>query len=157
MENQVKCPKCGSEQISANKKGYSVGKAAAGVVLTGGIGLVAGAIGSGDIKITCLLCGHSWNPKTLKKQKDRNNLAMLQNSNAEFLIWKQEFYKIYDSGDFEKAKEHFLQKRVFNNVIQDVHQAYISMKKQGKSDQKFRIGCVLFAVIIFTLIIYWAS
>ncbi len=62
MNDQIICPKCGSTQIHADKKGYSVGKAAAGVVLTGGIGLVAGTIGSNKIKITCLKCGHKFNP-----------------------------------------------------------------------------------------------
>ena len=59
MDNSIKCPKCGSTQISANKKGFSGKKAAAGVVLTGGIGLLAGTIGSGKIIITCLSCGYS--------------------------------------------------------------------------------------------------
>lgn len=58
MSNNIQCPKCGSEQINANKKGYSVGKAAAGVILTGGIGLIAGAHGSGNVKITCLACAN---------------------------------------------------------------------------------------------------
>ena len=58
--NEVKCPRCSSTQISANKKGYSVGKAAAGVVLTGGIGLVAGGIGAKKVQITCLKCGKQW-------------------------------------------------------------------------------------------------
>lgn len=62
MENQIKCPKCGSTQIHAEKKGYSAGRAAAGVVLTGGVGLLAGAIGKNDIIITCLKCGKQFKP-----------------------------------------------------------------------------------------------
>lgn len=59
-EEYVKCPCCGSMQITANKKGYSAGKAVAGLAIAGGIGLLAGFIGSGNIKITCLKCGYSW-------------------------------------------------------------------------------------------------
>lgn len=59
---KVTCPKCGSDQITANKKGFSAGKAVVGGLLTGGIGLAAGAIGSGKIKITCLNCGHEFKP-----------------------------------------------------------------------------------------------
>jgi len=62
MEDQVKCPKCGSTQISADKKGFSGTKAVAGAALTGGIGLLAGTIGSNKVKMTCLRCGHVFNP-----------------------------------------------------------------------------------------------
>jgi len=60
--NQIVCPKCGSNQLSANKKGFSGKKAVAGAVLTGGIGLLAGTIGSNKIIITCLNCGHQFKP-----------------------------------------------------------------------------------------------
>lgn len=62
MEDQIKCPKCGSTQIHADKKGFSTGKAVAGVVLAGGIGLAAGAIGKDQIVITCLKCGNQFKP-----------------------------------------------------------------------------------------------
>jgi hypothetical protein len=65
--NQVCCPKCGSNQITAQKKGFSGKKAVAGVVLTGGIGLLAGTIGSDKIKITCLNCGNQFNPGDNKR------------------------------------------------------------------------------------------
>lgn len=57
---KVTCPKCGSDQISSNKKGFSAGKAAAGAVLTGGIGLLAGGIGSSKVICTCLACGNQF-------------------------------------------------------------------------------------------------
>jgi RNA polymerase subunit RPABC4/transcription elongation factor Spt4 len=62
QKNQVRCPKCGSEQIHADKKGFSAGKAVAGVVLAGGVGLAAGAIGKDKIIITCLKCGNQFKP-----------------------------------------------------------------------------------------------
>ncbi len=44
-----KCPMCGEsimwKQVDEQKKGFSVGKAAAGAVLLGSIGLVGGALG----------------------------------------------------------------------------------------------------------------
>jgi predicted RNA-binding Zn-ribbon protein involved in translation (DUF1610 family) len=57
---KVTCPKCGSDQINANKKGFSGGKAVAGAVLTGGIGLLAGTIGSSKVVCTCLACGNQF-------------------------------------------------------------------------------------------------
>lgn len=62
MSNEVSCPKCSSTSLSANKKGFSGKKAVAGAVLTGGLGLLAGTIGSNKIKITCLNCGYQFAP-----------------------------------------------------------------------------------------------
>ena len=59
MEDSIKCPKCQSTQVSANKKGWS---------------LTTGFIGSGKIKITCLKCGHKFNPgedyESIQEQKE---------------------------------------------------------------------------------------
>ena len=66
--SEIKCPKCLSTQITANKKGFSGSKAVGGALLTGGIGLLAGTIGSNKIIITCLNCGHKFKPgETLPK------------------------------------------------------------------------------------------
>nr|WP_325298434.1 hypothetical protein [uncultured Dysosmobacter sp.] len=57
------CPKCGSTSLSANKKGFSAGKAAAGMFLSSSLaGAVAGGIGSNKVEITCLNCGHKFKP-----------------------------------------------------------------------------------------------
>jgi rubredoxin len=62
MSNEIHCPKCNSTQIVANKKGFSGKKAVAGAILTGGIGILAGTLGSDKIIITCLACGHKFKP-----------------------------------------------------------------------------------------------
>lgn len=54
------CPKCRSTSISADKKGFGIGKAVVGSAVAGPIGLVAGNIGAKDVRITCLKCGHQW-------------------------------------------------------------------------------------------------
>jgi len=54
------CPKCGSPSVQPMKKGFSIGKAVVGGVLTGGIGLLAGTIGSKNIEMYCLKCGHKY-------------------------------------------------------------------------------------------------
>lgn len=76
MSNTVHCPKCQSESLSANKKGFSGKNAAAGAILTGGIGLLAGTVGSNKIVITCLNCGHQWRPgqpSSPKKEPSRGS------------------------------------------------------------------------------------
>lgn len=54
----VYCPKCYSTDITANKKGFSLGKAAAGSLIAGGV--LLGAVGKNKIEVTCLKCGHKW-------------------------------------------------------------------------------------------------
>lgn len=63
MPNQfdaIRCPKCGSTQLTANKKGFGLVKALIGGAIFGSVGLLGGFFGSKKIKITCLHCGHSW-------------------------------------------------------------------------------------------------
>ncbi|WP_243578011.1 zinc ribbon domain-containing protein [Clostridium minihomine] len=63
------CPKCASTSLSANKKGFGIGKAVVGAgagIFTAGaaglIGLTAGNAGAKKVIITCLNCGHQWKP-----------------------------------------------------------------------------------------------
>ena len=58
QEEYLCCPKCASRELHAEHKGFSGGKALAGVLVTGGIGLLAGTIGSRETQITCLKCGN---------------------------------------------------------------------------------------------------
>ena len=59
--DQVKCPKCGSTQISANKKGFQRSRAAGATYLFGPLGIVAGFLGS-NVVVTRLKCGNQWEP-----------------------------------------------------------------------------------------------
>lgn len=67
-EDKLYCPNCGSSHLTADKKGFGLGKAVTGAVLTGGVGLLAGFIGSGNVKITCLKCGSQWSPGQLRTE-----------------------------------------------------------------------------------------
>lgn len=46
-DDKVTCPKCGSSQIHAEKRGWSVW---------------SGFIGANKIYLTCLKCGHKFEP-----------------------------------------------------------------------------------------------
>lgn len=62
--NQVQeylcCPKCHSRELHAEQQGFSGGKAMAGAALFGNMGILAGTIGSKDVRITCLKCGYQF-------------------------------------------------------------------------------------------------
>lgn len=55
------CPACGEEEgwvmVDESNKGFSVGKAAAGAVLLGPLGLVGGALGKKSVTYYCRGCG----------------------------------------------------------------------------------------------------
>jgi len=54
------CPRCLSTSITANKKGYGLGKGVAGVIIAGPVGLLAGGIGRNKVQCTCLKCGYKF-------------------------------------------------------------------------------------------------
>lgn len=60
----LRCPKCKSTQLSAGDKGFSLGKAAVGGALLGGVGLLGGLIGSKKLMVGCMNCGHKWEAGT---------------------------------------------------------------------------------------------
>lgn len=61
--DEIKCPKCASKNVHADKKGFSTGKAVAGTIIGNPvIGAIAGTYGSNKIVLTCLSCGHQFKP-----------------------------------------------------------------------------------------------
>lgn len=66
----IKCPKCTSKDLQFmqnNKKSFSIGKAAGGAVLTGGVGVLAGFAGKkGDDQWRCNDCGEIFATKKRK-------------------------------------------------------------------------------------------
>lgn len=92
QEEYLCCPKCGSRELHAEHKGFSGGKALAGAILTGGIGLLAGTIGSRDTQITCLKCGNKF--KAGEAKVVRNN-TKAEGEEAEILDLVNSQGKLY--------------------------------------------------------------
>lgn len=68
MAKNVRCPKCRGTHIQVlgnDRKGFSLGKAAVGGLLTGAaIGLLAGFAGKkGKYEVFCADCGHRFTVK----------------------------------------------------------------------------------------------
>ena len=74
-EDQIRCPTCLSTQVMATKKGFGTGKAAIGAVLLGPVGLAGGMIGANKITLSCLKCGHQWDPSITN---DTDHLAQAE-------------------------------------------------------------------------------
>ena len=68
-KNSLHCPKCDSTDYTSIKKGFSGKQAVAGAVLTGGIGILAGTIGSSNVLIKCLKCGYQYKAGDYDKEK----------------------------------------------------------------------------------------
>lgn len=56
------CPKCLSTSVEAKSRGFSLGRAAAGSLVSPLAGLAAGVSGSKKVHCVCLKCGHTWKP-----------------------------------------------------------------------------------------------
>jgi DNA-directed RNA polymerase subunit RPC12/RpoP len=63
MEDSIKCPKCGSTQLSANKKGWT---------------MTTGMIGSSKILITCLKCGKQFKPGDDKESVEKKKMQQAE-------------------------------------------------------------------------------
>jgi len=144
--SEVKCPKCGSTQVTAHKKGFSGGKAVAGAVLTGGIGLLAGTHGRNDIIVSCIACGNQWEPKDLAKEEKRKEFANMQ-------AWKKEWYKAYNEKRFEEAEQIYKSKQPFPGT-NNIHATY---QKHKGIDRTSNIVIVIFSLIVFGILMWLFS
>ncbi|RDC64374.1 hypothetical protein [Adhaeribacter pallidiroseus] len=162
MEEKVTCPKCNSDQIIANQKGFSSGKAVAGAVLTGGVGLLAGFHGSKDIIVSCLKCGNSWNPKELqekeRKQEDAEISQMKRKESTRAFLekdnWEKRIRKAYEANDIQKAEKLYLTKHQFNLRFPDIHYVYTYLKKKKRNNTLLLIGVVVF-LLLFLVIMFF--
>jgi hypothetical protein len=105
MSNEICCPKCGSTQLSANKKGFSGKNAALGMLLGGGI--LAGTIGSNKVIITCLSCGHKFKPGEGRKVINRQSVDV---SESETNSEKSEKLKAFE--EFHSNKGTNIQQEI---------------------------------------------
>lgn len=88
MQNLIECPKCGCTQLTASKKGFSGKNAVAGALLTGGIGFLAGTIGSNKTMLTCLACGFRYKAGEYSVEKtmiENERRAKLDASQADLI------------------------------------------------------------------------
>lgn len=142
-EEYVFCPKCMSTHVHTEQKGFSGGKALAGAVAFGGIGLLAGTIGSKNVNITCLKCGHKFKAGDafIATKKERDEIL------SEF------------EGIIKKGKEYdaikFLVNRLHWNASQAsaFKDAYLKGHKEIKKEMEENTpanpkGCLIVGIIV---------
>src|SRR5690606_13338265 len=102
-EEKIRCPKCGSTQLTAQKRGFSGGKAVAGAVITGGVGLLAGLHGKDKLDIYCMNCGNKWNPKKEFAKAE-------EQKKSDRITFAKEFLKYCYIGETEYAEQYAREK-----------------------------------------------
>lgn len=153
VEDCIGCPKCGSSELHAEKQGFSGGKALVGAALTGGIGLLAGTIGSKNVNVTCIKCGNRFTAgegKIVKKISFPDSFVM-----DEIVLQKlKEGSKYAAAGHYQRIHN------VGNEDAIGIIEAYIkshpwvfteqssSPKPNSKVDNN---GCATIAVILIAL------
>jgi hypothetical protein len=134
------CPKCHSKELHSEHQGFSGGKALAGAVLTGGIGILAGTIGSKDVRITCLKCGHHFKAGEALVEKGYTAKNRMEAQIVEFL--KQD--KLVNALELYRKETH-QELKPSMDYIHDIARKYNIEIKQNK-------GCsVLLSVCIVVL------
>jgi len=157
MAKEIKCAKCGSTQITANKKGFSLGKGIAGALAVGSVGAIAGVHGSSSIIISCLSCGHSWTP-TIEAEKAPNDVSSSTPSYLLSEAWHHDFVAAYEVGRRELANSILrsndpaaFSKRGIDLFYNDlpIHQAGNKKSKQPNG----LLMLVVFFIVVMAIII----
>lgn len=159
MSDEVKCPKCGSNQITATKKGFSGKKAVAGAIVTGGIGLLAGTIGSNKVKITCLACGNEFAPGEGIKPGEKTQSEKHAATKAELNEMRErnrmnnEFIRQYKSGNGTAAFEELKIADPWAGRYSDAEHAYKKI-----TTAKRQANILIFAILgIIVAVVYWLA
>lgn len=138
-EEYICCPYCGSKNLHSEQKGFSGGKALAGAVLTGGIGLLAGTIGSKDVQITCLKCS-----KTFKA----GNARITTNRPISDDPIENEVRKLIDQGLYLAAVKYLHEKT--NCGFKEAKDKVDKMRGIEPSENS-KSGCVSVILLFFIL------
>jgi hypothetical protein len=134
----IQCPKCHSSQITANKKGFSVGNAAKGVA-AGLVGVPGGVLwglkGKDKIIITCLNCGHQFKPGEGKSIQ-----STVVNSNyPNAVTYKPNYVELLEAGDKESIKLQLQYAtealKDANKNLQQIMSFQIGRSKTSKEEQ----------------------
>jgi RNA polymerase subunit RPABC4/transcription elongation factor Spt4/ribosomal protein L7/L12 len=159
------CPKCHSKNLHTQHKGFSGGKAFAGAVLTGGIGLLAGTIGSKNVQITCLKCGNKFKAGEALKKSDIDRIErskrQISRENTLALAADKDITELINSGNKVAASELYKERKGVsleeaNKYVNELERA-IKGREKRKKEERFATGCgivLVIVVVIFLIAIF---
>lgn len=99
------CPNCGSTSLGATGKGFGGGKALVGAALLGPAGLLAGFVGSQDVRIVCLACRSRLKPADLKVLQPPIEPLPLPEPTEEERFWEAERQRLATLDDDRREAE----------------------------------------------------
>lgn len=158
VESEIRCPRCNSNQLSANKQGFSFKKAVVGGILTGGVGLLAGAHGSSKIKITCLKCGKVFNPGEGKIITPEEKLEIKKNNNEEIaknkIARRNSKVVEYSKKSLDEAIKFYMEHEICSYEDAEKKVKFI-LEKSIIDNRNTKKGCVLMLVISALIILFF--
>lgn len=149
----IVCPVCKSKDVTTSKKGFSGKKAVAGAVLTGGIGLLAGTIGSNRVMLYCNKCGNRFTNKEAEvvvegtdadKRKEEMVSSILKFVEDEGN--KEEFIK-------EFAKNFKLSVPEAKETVEKLNQEYSLGVKMSEDERFYAWFNLIIFVLVFIIIL----
>lgn len=145
-EEYLCCPKCHSRELHAEQKGFSGGKALAGAIVTGGIGLLAGTIGSKEVQVTCLKCNNRFKAGEALIEIGENAKSKLEQDIADLLRNDQtakafDLYKSKTNHDFKNGMDY----------LHEVAKKYNIEIKQNKGCSILLLILIGFGSLMFIL------
>lgn len=146
------CPKCHSKELHSEHQGFSGGKALAGTVLTGGIGILAGTIGSKEVRIICLKCGHHFKAGEALIEKGNTAKNEIEAKIVDYL--KQN--KLANALDFYRKETHqdFKNSMDYIHAVANKHNIEIKQYKGSVNTMGIIITLACAAIVAFLILYY---
>lgn len=145
------CPKCHSKELHTEHQGFSGGKALVGAAITGGIGILAGTIGSREVRITCIKCGHHFKAgEAIIEKRDTAKIEMeakiVDFMKQDKLVNALELYRKKTHQDFKSSMDYI-------HAVANKHNIKIKQNKNGLVSAS-KITLVLTCALVSVIIIY---
>ena len=131
MSTEMKCPKCGSTQFTAQKKGFNAG-----------VGSLSGTIGSNNINFTCLACGYVFNAgegEVSERLPENVDQVIINNIRANGMLEAVKAYKEYSGLNLAAAKKK----------VDEVAATYNVKSGKGGCAGVFAMLIIVIAILVY--------
>ncbi len=164
-EEHLYCPYCLSKQVHHEHRGFSGGKALAGAVTAGGIGMLAGTIGNNKVELTCMRCGKKFKAGEAffitSKKKKRIEKAILESLKKkekfeQVCYLSDKLWEIITDGLVDNKASEEWAKMTFN-LLEWYMKAHpeLKTKEMVKSEKKEKMVADLVALFFATIALFF--